>query len=289
MTITDIRASHASAIETGFALALEVRCLRNHNAIRVDIAMWFALGNMFAGIGALALRGGAGNLSAVIGRALYAGCLLRLGLIEAFAALNAHVKCGIEIRSRRADWQCALLHRAGTHLGRGTTQWAGSARGLHTLQTVCATRTWFAASVGTQLLTRATLVAAFLACGGLGGSCSLSQAAQLAAEGTLVGLIETMTARAAQSRLSIEVLASWATLLTVGSRTSTWSGSYSRTSSYNRTLAALQLTRLRLVGATGAGNTSLVSTVIECSNGTGHTVGYHDHLTGRASILGAQL
>lgn len=126
-TIANICAGHASAIEARLALALEVRCLRHHNTVGVDIAMGFALSNVLARIGALTLRGGAGNLGAVIGRTLNAGCLLGLGLIEALATFDAHVECGIKIGARRAHGQCALLHGTGAHLGRGTTQWAGRA------------------------------------------------------------------------------------------------------------------------------------------------------------------
>jgi len=97
-----------------------------------------------------------------------------------------------------------------------------------------------------------------------------------------------MAAGAAQTRFRVEVLASWAALLAVRRGACSRTGSHSWSSSNNRALAALQLTRLRLVGSARAGYARLVSAVVEGADGTGYTVGYHNHLAHGAGILRAQ-
>jgi len=108
-----------------------------------------------------------------------------------------------------------LVHRTGAHLGRGPAQRTGSAGWLDALQAVGATWAGLTASIGSQLLAGTALIATLLARRGLRGASGLSQATQLTAEGSLVGLIESMAAGAAQTRLRVEVLAGWATLLAV--------------------------------------------------------------------------
>lgn len=75
------------------------------------MAMGLALGNVFAGIGAFGFAGCSGLCCTVIRWTLDAGGLLGFGLVEALAALDAHVHCAIEIGTRCTNWDRALFDR----------------------------------------------------------------------------------------------------------------------------------------------------------------------------------
>jgi len=76
VAVANIRAGHSRSIEARLALTLKVRRLRHHDAVGIHIAVRLALGNVFAGIGALTLRGSSGDLGTVIGWTLQTGGLL---------------------------------------------------------------------------------------------------------------------------------------------------------------------------------------------------------------------
>lgn len=66
---------------------------------------------------------------------------------------------------------------------------------MHALGAERATRARLAAAVGTELLAGRTFVAAFGTGGRLRGARGLAEAAQIAAEGALVRLVEAVAAR----------------------------------------------------------------------------------------------
>lgn len=211
--------------------------------------------------------------------------LLRLGLVVALLALHALVHGAIEVRSWGAHGQRALLHGSRAHLGRGTTQGTVGARGLHALCTVGATWTRLATVLGAQLLSRGTLVPTLVARGRLSGSRGLSKATQFAGEGSLTGLEESKATRLAEARLRVQVLASGTTLLAVACGTSSSADSDSSTSSDVGTTETLRLTSLGLVVTLLARHASLVGGLVEGTNGAGHAVWHHHHLTNGTGVF----
>lgn len=116
----------------------------------------------------------------------------------------------------------------------------------------------------------------------------MSKTANLAFERSLVGLEESVAARAAQAGFGVEVLASWAAFLAVTGRASSGSDCHSWATRNVRTLGALSLTGLRLVSSAWARAASLVRGFVEGSDGAWHAIGDHRHLSGGASVFRGQ-
>lgn len=207
VVVADVQAVGAVAAEARLALALKVRRFRHQDAVRVRVAVHLALFDRFARVGALAAAGRADGLGRVVRRARDARRLLRLGLVEALAALDAGVERSVQVGARLADGQRALLDRRGADLRGGAAQRAVGAGRLDALRAECAARARFAAAVVAQLLAGGALVAALVTRDGLGRFGRLAEAAQLARERSLVGLIETVAARSAQAALGVQVFA----------------------------------------------------------------------------------
>lgn len=82
-----------------------------------------------------------------------------------------------------------------------------------------------------------------------------------------------MPTRTAKSAFGIKEFSGWATFLTVGSGSGSWSCCDSNSASDDWTLGTLLLASLRLVGATRACLTCFVADGVECSNGAWDCMG----------------
>lgn len=174
-------------------------------------------------------------------------------MIRALLTPHALVQSTVEVSAGLADRERALLHGGGAHDGGSPADRAGLARRLNPLSAVRAARTGLALPFDGQLLAGAALVPAFLAGHRLGRSRGLAEAAQQAGEAALVGLIESVAAAATETGHVVVILASGTTFLAVGRAARAWTHGYAGTTGDHRTGAALELTRLALVGADRAG------------------------------------
>lgn len=189
-----------------------------------------------------------GSLGAGVRRARDTEGLLRFRLVRSLLALDALVESAVQVCSRLAYRQRALLDGGGSNVRGGSTEGTGLAGGLYTLSAISATGARFAFSFDGQLLAGAALVTALLAGHRLGCPRGLAEAAQQAGEATLVRLVESVTAAATQTGHVVVVLAGRATFLAVGRAACPGTYGHAGTTSDHRTGTASQLTGFALVG-----------------------------------------
>lgn len=214
-----------------------------------------------------------------------ARCLLRLGLIVTLLALDALVHRAIQVCSRGADRQRALLNGSRSHLRGGTSQGAVVASRLNALRSVRATWAGFATVLRSQLLSRRALIATLVPGCGLRRSRGLSQSAELTGEGALTWLEESKATRLAETGFGVQVLSGRAALFAVTGRTSASSYSHASTAGNVRATQALRLTSFGLVVSLRARHTSLVGGLKGSADGAWDAIGHHHNLPNGTGVL----
>ena len=210
------------------------------------------------------------SFGACVRWAWYAEGLLRLRLIRSLLALHALVQRSVQIRPRFAHWQGTLFYRGWAHVRCGSADGARLAGSLDTLRSVASPWARLALPFHGQLLSRATLVPAFLSRHGFRRSGGFPQTAQQTGETALVRLIETVAAASTEAGQVVVVFPRGASFLAVGGATSAWAYRDAWTSRDHRAGTAFQLARFTLVASHWTGQALLRFFVVVRSHGARH-------------------